>query len=239
MAGKCPECPEEGLPEWIMSYADMITILMAFFVVMYSMSSGNKDEEKAAAVMHSLRVWLGGFPADWPIPMNGGHNKRGDHADDGAQEGPPPRPAVSRADARDNLAAGTSIYFDAEKPLSEQQRRHLATTAEVLAGKRHAVEIRVQASPRPLASGSGYPDKLACAYEHAREVLEYLATLGIERERVQLRVVGAPVAGRDRDDPLLRQHDGRIDLYLLDDFLDERATGPGAVAPGTGSESGP
>src|ERR1043165_7471109 len=57
--GKCRECPEEGLPEWIMSYADMITILMAFFVVMYSMAGSSKDEAKEEAVMKSLRDRFG------------------------------------------------------------------------------------------------------------------------------------------------------------------------------------
>src|SRR5208282_4385038 len=58
MSGKCHDC-EEGLPEWIMSYADMITILMAFFVVMYSMAGAPKDKKKEEAVMHALREQFG------------------------------------------------------------------------------------------------------------------------------------------------------------------------------------
>ena len=35
----------EGAPEWMVSYADMITILMSFFVVMFSMA-GTKNTKK-------------------------------------------------------------------------------------------------------------------------------------------------------------------------------------------------
>src|SRR5205085_6317525 len=66
MADKC-NCPEEGLPEWIMSYADMITILMAFFVVMYSMA-GDKNESKQEAVMQSLHDRFG---PDWLQHLTG------------------------------------------------------------------------------------------------------------------------------------------------------------------------
>ena len=54
MSKKC-HC-EEGLAEWVMSYADMITILMAFFVVMYSM---------AGATVRTRRAWevLAGQPS--------------------------------------------------------------------------------------------------------------------------------------------------------------------------------
>src|SRR5688500_2476046 len=51
----------EGAPEWMVSFADMVTILMAFFVVMYAMS-GPKDVQKEEAVFSSLRRSLGRWP---------------------------------------------------------------------------------------------------------------------------------------------------------------------------------
>jgi chemotaxis protein MotB len=45
-----PPEPREGAPEWMVSYADMITIMMAFFVVMYAsagaVSTGKERGEK-------------------------------------------------------------------------------------------------------------------------------------------------------------------------------------------------
>ncbi len=36
---KCPECPDEGLPGWMGTFADMMTLLFAFFVLMFSMAT--------------------------------------------------------------------------------------------------------------------------------------------------------------------------------------------------------
>ena len=50
MSSKQQPTSTEGAPEWMVSYADMITIIMAFFVVMYSSagtaSSGKNRGEK-------------------------------------------------------------------------------------------------------------------------------------------------------------------------------------------------
>ncbi|MAV58732.1 MAG: hypothetical protein CMG07_02145 [Candidatus Marinimicrobia bacterium] len=34
----CPECPPEGLPIWMGTFADMMTLLFAFFVLLFSLS---------------------------------------------------------------------------------------------------------------------------------------------------------------------------------------------------------
>ena len=47
MADKCPECPDEGLPGWMGTFADMMTLLFAFFVLMFSMAT--MDPVKMAA----------------------------------------------------------------------------------------------------------------------------------------------------------------------------------------------
>ena len=59
MSGKkCPECPDEGLPGWMGTFADMMTLLFAFFVLLYSMST--PDPVKYAAFANSQATQTGG-----------------------------------------------------------------------------------------------------------------------------------------------------------------------------------
>ncbi len=36
---KCPECPPEGAPGWMVTYGDLMTLLLCFFVLLFSFSS--------------------------------------------------------------------------------------------------------------------------------------------------------------------------------------------------------
>ena len=56
----CKQCEEqeEGLPLWMATFADMMTLLFAFFVLLYSMSS--PDPVKYAAFANSMAEKTGG-----------------------------------------------------------------------------------------------------------------------------------------------------------------------------------
>jgi chemotaxis protein MotB len=49
---KCPECPA-GLPEWMATYGDLVTLLMCFFVLLFAFSE--IDAQKFEAVMESFQ----------------------------------------------------------------------------------------------------------------------------------------------------------------------------------------
>ena len=48
MAAK-PEEKPDGAPEWMVSFADMITIMMSFFVIMFAIASGEAAKGAKAA----------------------------------------------------------------------------------------------------------------------------------------------------------------------------------------------
>ena len=210
-----------------MSYADMITILMAFFVVMYSMA-GAKDEKKEEAVMASLRMALGGIAAPWP-DLHAGANMQ--------VEGKGTGPRAGRSSIPSNLRkptmAGNVFYFNAvDKDLNEQDKERVRMAAESLAGKRHMVEIRGRPSRRPLPQGVAYHDQVELTFAKCRQMRDYLIDLGIEAERIQLHVATASAPGGTTDDPQLLNHDARVDVLLLGQFLDspKSVTGPGRVS---------
>ncbi|MFB3784995.1 MAG: flagellar motor protein MotB [bacterium] len=55
---------EEKGPPWMSSYADMITILLALFIMLFGMSTAEINKLRAAA--ESLRSALGGTPGPYP-----------------------------------------------------------------------------------------------------------------------------------------------------------------------------
>jgi MotA/MotB-like proton-channel complex protein len=213
MSSKCPEC-EEGLPEWIMSYADMITILMAFFVVMYSMA-GEKDPKKEEAVMNSLRIWLGGINAPWP-DLHSGASTRSDKTPKG------PRASATTVGNyhRSPSTAGSTIYCSAgDAGLSDENREHLRLASESLLGKRHLVEIRGRPSRRPLPADSPFHDPLEMTYAKCRLARDFLIAQGVEPERIQLLLVTS-AAPEAREDAQLLTQDARLEVLLLGLFLD-------------------
>lgn len=220
MSGKACHC-EEGLPEWIMSYADMITILMAFFVVMYSMA-GQKDVKKEQAVMNSLRLWLGGVQAPWPdLHSTGTASSKGRGG--GPRDGRSKIPVV----ARGLSAGGDALYFDAAEPeLSSAAQQQLRKAAEGLAGKRHLIEIRGVAGNRPLPPGSPYHDAVDMTFARCRQTRDYLVSQGIEPQRIQLVLASSADPAVSADDPQLLNHDGRVDIMLMGRFLSSAAHDP-------------
>lgn len=59
MRRKPVEEKSEGMERWLLTYADMITLLMAFFIMMYSMSVLNLAKFREAAI--SIRSGFGGM----------------------------------------------------------------------------------------------------------------------------------------------------------------------------------
>jgi chemotaxis protein MotB len=233
MSSNCPEC-EEGLPEWIMSYADMITILMAFFVVMYSMA-GNKDTVKEAAVLRSLRNNLGPFKGvlGHYVPQNSKFAELAttsrpidrDRPHEPLSHSPPAH--VPRVAAGQPLAKGGLIYFaQGATELSPDNREQLDLAVETLAGKPQRIEIRGHASNRPLPEGSPYLDHWDLAYGRSRQTMDYLVAHGIAAERIRLGVAPQASSSQSVSRPLLLVSDSWVEIYMLNEFRERRETLP-------------
>lgn len=233
MSATSKDC-EEGLPEWIMSYADMITILMAFFVVMYSMA-GNKDTVKEAAVLRSLRQNLGPFKGvlGTYVPKNSKFaamtgtppNNRPPAEREHPQHGTPAH--VPRVPAGQPLAQGGVIYFaQGAVGLSEESQHQLDLAVDALSGKPQRIEIRGHAMHRPLAEGSPYHDHWDLAYARCRQTMDYLVAHGIAAQRIRLGVAPESGSSQSLSRPLLLLSDSWVEIYMLNEFRERRETQP-------------
>lgn len=68
----------ENEERWLLTYADLITLLMVFFVVMYSMSK--VDQNKFKALAQSLSAAFNNPALTTPLPMPGVGGRNGDEA---------------------------------------------------------------------------------------------------------------------------------------------------------------
>jgi chemotaxis protein MotB len=242
MADKC-NCPEEGLPEWIMSYADMITILMAFFVVMYSMA-GDKNPDKQDAVIESLHDRFGPrwieqlmglgpgpyVPKDSPLAgIKTGNKSTVKQGDDRkrtkgkvqAVQAQGDHPRVHTLRPGEQAAVGGIIYFEgASSDLSGDALRRLKIAVDEIGGKPQKVEVRGHTTRRRPDPNGPYRDNWDLAYARAKAVMEQLVQLGIDQKRIVLGVSAENEPVSRGADPLAITRSARVEVFMLNEAVE-------------------
>lgn len=239
---KCAECPEAGLPEWIMSYADMITILMAFFVVMYSMAGSQKDNAREEAVLKSLRDQFG---PNWnklsamgpgpyvPFASKGGGNASKPMGKGEARESHGDHARVHTLRPGEQTVVGGAVYFaDGESALTAAQRKQLEITASEVSGKPQRIEIRGHTSRGPLPKNSPYRDNWDLAYARCRTAMEELVKSGVDPERIRLGVAADNEPKTNTADGMIASQAARVEVFLLSELASQDRTRAKGSAPG-------
>jgi chemotaxis protein MotB len=192
---KCPKCPPKGAPAWMNTYGDMITQIMAFFVLLFSFSTLNAAKfEKLAA---SLEITLSGKPAsimtggktmqEQPLlsPYAGIKREILKITNDPRYKG---KITIERREKGWAIILSNLVLF---KPgtdiLSQDARNILKSIGElILEHTTNEVEIYGFTNDIPLPKGSKYESNWYLSAARATAVAEYF-TRDLKQQRAQER----------------------------------------------------
>ncbi|MCA9106204.1 MAG: OmpA family protein [Planctomycetales bacterium] len=222
-----------GIPEWVVTFGDMMSLLLTFFIMLVSLSE-IKQEEKFQAMVESIKRQLGHTTSTQsmtPGPVrprnsqiqqvaNMGRSKRLDLMKGGdrvkAPQGENRTVRIIRPGER--TARGVVLPFaDSSDQLTDQAAGLLASLAQDLIGKPQLIEVRGHTTRRPLPEDSPFDDHWELAAARCRATMQHLVDdLGIEPERIRMTSAGPHEPIYTGTDPIqLRQND-RVEVFLLD-----------------------
>jgi len=197
------EKKEEGAPQWMVTYGDMMTLLLTFFVLLVSMSE-LKQETRFKKVMESIRQAfgyegsIGRVPTDQApelslikklmhiqIPDEVRHI--GDSPETGVQGR---RPLVTEVRKRWKLVFGGALQFERfSDQLLPGRRRLLEDFAATIRGVTNLVEVVGHTSLDEVPPDNGFATRDELAIARARRVRDILVEMGVDPR--QLRLVSA------------------------------------------------
>ncbi len=189
MAKAKKEPKEITAPLWCLTYGDMITQCMAFFVMLFALSEVRSD--KARKVLREIsrafnrQPAVGGAVGLRSATSFARHRKA---ALEAAITGPEVL-VLSFPDGKKIVVGGHVLFKRGSAELLPGGRRVLGEAAEDLAGYHNRVEVRGHASQGELPRGSRYEDEWELSFYRARAVADYLVQEGKLKES-RLRVTG-------------------------------------------------
>lgn len=226
-----------GVPEWVVTYGDMMSLLLTFFILLVSLSE-IKDEDQYDEAVHAVQqafgiISGGGLAPMDEIPLNtvveqltetALYKERIRKLSQAEDPGIIGREITVKR-IREGLlfSLGGRISFEpgsAElKPDGKAQLRRLA---DMIRGQTNKLEIRGHAAPGELAAGGAFDNLWDLSYARARAAMSYLAERGIDARR--MRLIGCAdkepmVAGAYTDDE--RAVNRRVELIVTEALVQQ------------------
>lgn len=217
------------IPEWVVTFGDMMSLLLAFFIMLFSMSE-MKQDEKFKAMLESMRQQFGHeasqqsmIPGQSP-PRNSmmqsiasmGRAKRKDIMRGGNKV-----KSVSGEDklvktirpGRDTTVGGVVSFGEDVASLSDLAKEQLREIVSQVVGKPQKIEVRGHASRKPTAQG----DHWSLAHDRAKMVMQFMIEAGIDEERIRISSAGSHEPLDRRNGEANRKRNARVEVLMWDE----------------------
>ncbi|GHT13453.1 hypothetical protein FACS1894170_09460 [Planctomycetales bacterium] len=181
---------EEVAPFWMISFSDMMSLLLSFFVLLFSMSTIEK--EKMTAVMEAMGSRYlsvkphGDKEAAVKIP---------DAPPSTVPSVTPPVPLLRPQSVKEKPISGTTIFFaPGSEQIDDDSKQLLARLADQLKGMPYTIMVKGHASKQevaPAAPNAAYQKVDDLAYARAWNVRDYMISFGLKPELFQLVELGS------------------------------------------------
>ncbi|MCL4198576.1 MAG: OmpA family protein [Phycisphaerales bacterium] len=235
---KSTPCPE-GVPGWIVTYGDMMSLLLCFFILLAAFSE-LKREEEYTVVAHSVMQAFGftqgsggSIPTDQPSMQSVVTMLTK------AASAHDPRKAVSQSDVegvqgkyttvqtvREGLmfTLGGASTFDRESAfLKDEVKEELRAIARLIDGRRNRIFIRGHADAKRLSPSAPWTNLYQLGYARAEAVMLFLTEeVGMKRElfRVESCADHEPINVRARREDAA-QVNRRVEIIVSDSVIEE------------------
>ncbi|RJX30850.1 MAG: flagellar motor protein MotD [Oxalobacter sp.] len=247
MARKKREEEHENHERWMVSYADFITLLFAFFVVMYSLSSINEGKYRtmsnsilqAFGKKASVRPMVTGnedevvqsFPVKPKLnqsfrPSDAAIRREKEQMTNMAQSLMASlAPLVSEGKVRVmqtakgiNVEINASVLFaQGQADLNEQSKETLQTIARVLKSDTHIIQVEGHTDNVPI-SNEAFPSNWELSSVRASSVIRLLIDSGVSENRLQAAAYAATIPIDSNDTEEGRQRNRRVQLMILSEL---------------------
>ena len=215
-----------GMMRWLLTYADMITLLLALFIILFSISTINKV--KYQALVHDIS---GGFDNQWAInnPPNGSPGDK--TAQSAAQQLQQLQVELNkylkqsglqnkvhtefqRNDLVISVLPNDAFYDSGSAALQPQAKQTLDKIGAFLKRTNTDIKIHGHTDDVPINT-SQFPSNWELSAARAVTVARYLSeTDGIDPSRISASAFGQFRAGHPDDTESDRQLNRRVDIIL-------------------------
>ncbi|MFT3743020.1 MAG: OmpA family protein [Pyrinomonadaceae bacterium] len=196
---------------WLVSYADLMTLLLAFFIVMYAAS----DKERAKQIVEGFSNMSSGGSGILP----GNETEKTDRAkfEEALMANPVLMQKTKMRQTKDGLVISLSeagFFAPGEAVIDTQADGVIATIAESVKAESANIRIEGHTDSTPI-SNAKYPSNWELSTARAASVLMRLTEKGIEPSRLSAAGYGGfqPVA--DNATPEGRAQNRRVDVVIL------------------------
>lgn len=224
-----------GAPEWLATYGDMMTLLLVFFVLLFSMSS--IDVQKFKAIVHSVSGYIGvldsgttvnmeplvnNFPTDTPVEEVEEFKELFDQVTE----------FIEQNDLEDSIMVDINergllirfldkVLFDSGKAdLKNSAIEILNMVSQLLMENERYIRIEGHTDNVPINT-SKFPSNWELSAQRSSNVLHFLEqTKGINRNRLSVSGYADTKPIDTNDTQVGRQNNRRVDIIILRSSMD-------------------